>query len=92
MTAASGKRPSNLAARGKWPKRRSNRCMSCVSEWRGATSGLLGPSIDKPVAMGYVAPEFASIGTRINAIVRGKAVPMEVIAMPFVAHRYFRGN
>ena len=55
------------------------------------TSGLLGPSIDKPVAMGYVGPEHAAIGTRINAIVRGKAVPMEVSAMPFVPNRYYRG-
>jgi aminomethyltransferase len=55
------------------------------------TSGLLGPSIDKPVAMGYVKPEFAAIGTRVNAIVRGKPVPMEVSAMPFVPNRYFRG-
>ena len=55
------------------------------------TSGLLGPSIDKPVAMGYVGPEHAAIGTRINAIVRGKTVPMEVSAMPFVPNRYYRG-
>ena len=55
------------------------------------TSGLLGPNIDKPVAMGYVLPEHAAIGTRVNAIVRGKAVPMEVSAMPFVPNRYFRG-
>ncbi|QCB44955.1 glycine cleavage system aminomethyltransferase GcvT [Hydrogenophaga sp. PAMC20947] len=55
------------------------------------TSGLLGPNIDKPVAMGYVSPEHATMGTRINAIVRGKAVPMEVSAMPFVPNRYFRG-
>ncbi|WP_174575460.1 glycine cleavage system aminomethyltransferase GcvT [Polaromonas sp. A23] len=55
------------------------------------TSGLLGPSIDKPVAMGYVKPEFSAIGTRVNAIVRGKPVPMEVSAMPFVPNRYFRG-
>ena len=55
------------------------------------TSGLLGPSIDRPVAMGYVAPEHAALGTRVNAIVRGKPVPMEVSAMPFVPNRYFRG-
>ena len=55
------------------------------------TSGLLGPTIDKPVAMGYVAPEFAALGSRINAIVRGKPVPMEVVAMPFVPTHYFRG-
>ncbi|WP_372656554.1 glycine cleavage system aminomethyltransferase GcvT [Hydrogenophaga sp.] len=55
------------------------------------TSGLLGPSIDKPVAMGYVGPEHAAIGTRVNAMVRGKPVPMEVSSMPFVPNRYFRG-
>jgi aminomethyltransferase len=55
------------------------------------TSGLLGPSIDKPVAMGYVKPEFSAIGTRVNAIVRGKPVPMEISPMPFVPNRYFRG-
>ena len=55
------------------------------------TSGLLGPTIDEPVAMGYVAPEFSALGTKINAIVRGKPVPMEVVAMPFVPTRYYRG-
>ncbi|MBP3980614.1 glycine cleavage system aminomethyltransferase GcvT [Acidovorax sp. JG5] len=55
------------------------------------TSGLLGPTIDKPVAMGYVLPAHAALGTRVNAIVRGKAVPMEVSAMPFVPTRYYRG-
>jgi aminomethyltransferase len=55
------------------------------------TSGLLGPSIDKPIAMAYVAPKYAALGSRVNAIVRGKPVPMEVAAMPFVPNRYFRG-
>jgi len=55
------------------------------------TSGLLGPTIDQPVAMGYVAPEFAALGSKVNAIVRGKPVPMEVVAMPFVPTRYYRG-
>jgi aminomethyltransferase len=54
------------------------------------TSGLLGPSIDRPVAMGHVAAEFATLGTRVNALVRGKPVPMEVTAMPFVPPRYHR--
>ena len=55
------------------------------------TSGLLGPSIAKPVAMGYVTPEHAALGTRLHALVRGKRVPMEVAAMPFVPNRYHRG-
>ncbi len=55
------------------------------------TTGLLGPSINKPVAMGYVSPDFSALGTQVNAIVRGKPVPMEVVALPFVPNRYFRG-
>jgi aminomethyltransferase len=55
------------------------------------TSGLLGPTIDTPVAMGYVPPAFAALGTKINAIVRGKTVPMQVVTMPFVPTNYFRG-
>lgn len=55
------------------------------------TSGLLGPTIDKAIAMAYVPPEYAAVGTRVNAIVRGKPVPMEVVAMPFVPTNYFRG-
>jgi aminomethyltransferase len=55
------------------------------------TSGLLGPTIDKPVAMGYVATSQSALGNRVNAIVRGKAVAMEITAMPFVPNRYYRG-
>lgn len=55
------------------------------------TSGLLSPSLGKPVAMGYVEASLASLGQRVQAIVRGKPVPMEVCALPFVPNRYVRG-
>jgi aminomethyltransferase len=55
------------------------------------TSGLLAPTADKPVALAYVQAEYAAVGTRLNAMVRGKAVPMEVSTLPFVPNRYFRG-
>jgi len=54
------------------------------------TSGLPGPTLNQPVAMGYVSPAFAAPGTRVQAIVRGKAVPMQVRAMPFVPANYCR--
>jgi aminomethyltransferase len=41
--------------------------------------------------MGYVATAFAEPGTRVQAIVRGKPVPMEVSNLPFVPTRYYRG-
>ena len=55
------------------------------------SSGLLAPSADKPVALAYVETQYAQIGTRLNAMVRGKAVPMEVSPLPFVPNRYHRG-
>ncbi|PWW49073.1 glycine cleavage system aminomethyltransferase GcvT [Melaminivora alkalimesophila] len=55
------------------------------------TSGLLAPSLDKPIALAYVAPALAQPGTRLHALVRGKAVPMEVVATPFLPPRYHRG-
>lgn len=55
------------------------------------TSGLLSPTLDKPIAMGYVRPGFATVGTELFAMVRGKPVPMEVVATPFVPNRYHRG-
>ena len=55
------------------------------------SSGLLGPTANVPVGMGYVDAASASLGTVVNAMVRGKAVPMIVSAMPFVPNRYYRG-
>ncbi len=55
------------------------------------TSGLLAPTADKPVALAYVQTQYARAGTRLNAMVRGKAVPMEVSPLPFVPNRYHRG-
>lgn len=40
--------------------------------------------------MAYVGAEFVH-WPRVNAIVRGKAVPMGVAPMPFVPTRYYRG-
>jgi len=55
------------------------------------TSGLLAPTADKPIALAYVQAEYAAVGIRLNAMVRGKAVPMEVSPLPFVPNRYHRG-
>ena len=55
------------------------------------TSGLLGPTINHPVAMAYVNTEFTATDTVVHAMVRGKPVPMKVCTMPFVPQRYYRG-
>jgi aminomethyltransferase len=56
------------------------------------TSGGFGPTIDGPVAMGYVASAFAEPGTEIVLNVRGREMPACVHQLPFVEHRYFRAK
>jgi aminomethyltransferase len=55
------------------------------------TSGGFGPSVDGPVAMGYVAAAAAALGTALTLLVRGTPRPARVVPMPFVPHRYHRG-
>ena len=54
------------------------------------TSGGFGPSLNAPIAMGYVRRDLAEDGTRLNLIVRGKSLPATVVPLPFVPHRYAR--
>lgn len=54
------------------------------------TSGAFGPSAGGPVAMGYVAADHAGVGTRLFAAVRGRLLPMQVSALPFVAPTFKR--
>ncbi len=54
------------------------------------TSGGFGPTVNGPVAQGYVETAHAKTGTPVKLIVRGKALEAEVAAMPFVPHRYKR--
>lgn len=54
------------------------------------TSGGFGPSMNGPIAMGYVRKDLAAAGTRLNLIVRGKTVTATVVPLPFVPHRYIR--
>lgn len=55
------------------------------------TSGGFGPSINAPVAMGYVATELARPGQQLHALVRNKKVAVELVKLPFVTQNYYRG-
>jgi aminomethyltransferase len=54
------------------------------------TSGTIGPSVDAPIAMAYLAINHAAPDTEVFAEVRGKRVAMRLAAMPFAPHRYHR--
>jgi aminomethyltransferase len=54
------------------------------------TSGGFSPSLNAPIAMGYVPPALSEAGVKLQVIVRGRAQVAEVCPMPFVPHRYVR--
>lgn len=54
------------------------------------TSGGFGPSLNAPVAMGYVPTALSTLGTKVFAEVRGQRLPLAVAAMPFVKNTYKR--
>ena len=54
------------------------------------TSGGFSPSLQRPIAMGYVATHLAEMGTPLKLEQRGKLFDARVAAMPFVPHRYHR--
>jgi aminomethyltransferase len=55
------------------------------------TSGGFGPTLNRPVAMGYLETAHTKLGSALHAIVRGKPVAVEVAKTPFTPQRYFRG-
>lgn len=54
------------------------------------TSGGFAPSLGKAIALGFVPPALAIAGQQLQVSVRGRAQAAEIVATPFVPHRYFR--
>ncbi|MEQ1648811.1 MAG: glycine cleavage system aminomethyltransferase GcvT [Hyphomicrobiaceae bacterium] len=77
---------------GRAPAREGTEIVSeCGAKIGVVTSGGFGPSVNGPVAMGYVARGHGGVGTKVNLMVRGKPLPATVVAMPFHPHQYKRG-
>ncbi|MBL9049842.1 MAG: glycine cleavage system aminomethyltransferase GcvT [Tabrizicola sp.] len=54
------------------------------------TSGGFGPSVNAPIAMGYVARSHATTGSVLEGVVRGKRLPLTVTDLPFHPTSYKR--
>ncbi|EPX81648.1 glycine cleavage system aminomethyltransferase GcvT [Litoreibacter arenae] len=54
------------------------------------TSGGFGPTVEGPVAMGYVPSEHAAVGTKVYGELRGKRLPLTVTKMPFTPANFKR--
>lgn len=79
-----------LALEGRLAAREGAEVFAGAHQIGVVTSGGFSPSLEHPIAMAYVAPEQATIGTQLEIDVRGKRLPARVVAMPFVPHRYYR--
>jgi aminomethyltransferase len=78
---------------GRAPAREGTEILALLGDRLGTvTSGGFGPSVNGPVAMGYVKTGFAETGKPLNLMVRGKALSASVVPLPFVPHRYVRSG
>jgi aminomethyltransferase len=79
-----------LAIEGRQPAREAAPIVADGKEVGVITSGGFSPTLERPIAMGFVDPAHAAIGTQVSAMVRGKPLSATVVALPFVPHRYHR--
>ncbi|MEM9277311.1 MAG: glycine cleavage system aminomethyltransferase GcvT [Pseudomonadota bacterium] len=76
---------------GKAPARAGVEITNLENEVIGQiTSGGFGPSLGAPIAMGYVPSDYATVGTRLNLIVRGKSMSATVTDLPFIPNNFKR--
>ena len=91
MGTGTAKKRVGIRPDGKAPAREGSEVSDKTGRVIGKiTSGGFGPSVNAPIAMGYVESEFVADGTEIDLIVRGKPLPARVAPLPFVPHRYRR--
>ena len=81
-----------LTIEGRLPAREGAEVFSGADKIGIVTSGGFSPTLQAPIAMAYVAAEYAAIGTQFEVEVRGKRLAATVSPTPFVPHRYYRGN
>ncbi len=75
---------------GRMPVREGAAIFAEANQIGQITSGGFAPSLEMPIAMGFVSAAHANIGTTLEAEVRGKRVAITVAPMPFIPHRYHR--
>ena len=76
---------------GRQPVREGARVLDAEGNEVGrVTSGGFSPSLQRPIAMGYVASHLAEVGAELKLEQRSRLFDARVAAMPFVPHRYHR--
>lgn len=93
LRSGAPRRRVGLRPQGRAPIRGGATLLNRQDEVIGkVTSGGFGPTVDAPIAMGYVDAEYGMEGSGLMTELRGRAYPVRVTALPFVEHRYYRGD
>ena len=90
LHAGPARKRVGLAAEGRQPVREGAPLFIGPDQVGVVTSGGFSPSLEAPIAMGYVASAHAALGTALEAEVRGRRIPLAIVPMPFVPHQYRR--
>jgi aminomethyltransferase len=85
------RRRVGLEMDGRIPARKGAEILVGGARIGKVTSGGFGPSVSRPIAMGYVESGHATPGNAVAVAVRGKDLPARIVPLPFVPHRYYRG-
>ena len=81
-----------LTIEGRMPAREGAEVFAGDAKVGVVTSGGFSPTLGKPIATAYVDAAHAALDTQLECEVRKKRLAATVTTMPFVPHRYFRGN
>ena len=81
-----------LVLDGRLPAREGSEIFAGDAQVGTVTSGGFSPTLERPIAMGYVDTALAAEGTELEVEVRKKRLPATVASLPFVPHRYHRGK
>ena len=91
ITNGSEKKRVGILPEGRIIARENTKVFSETGDEIGLiTSGTFGPSVNAPVAMGYVNKDFAEVGTKIQLEVRGKKHGGKVSELPFFKKSYVK--
>ncbi len=91
LAAGPSRKRVGLKPDGRQPAREGSKVLGPDGAEIGTiTSGGFGPSVNGPVAMGYLAASHAKPGEAVSLVVRDKLLPATVTALPFVPSRYKR--
>jgi aminomethyltransferase len=91
LTSGSARKRVGVRPDGRAPAREGAEIVSPDGAPIGVvTSGGFGPSVNGPIAMGYVEQAHAAVGRPISLMVRGKPLSARIAPLPFHPHAYYR--